>query len=643
MINYLDIRGAHLEIDDSTHLSLHLSNKMSYHWLGDSYIVPAPSPSARSAATFVSNDGQHMRSNESNDSAYCSAVEPCSWDSSYLEPFTSECYEQSDPYPEIPQMVNDQAQAQNSTLDDERMLPPSWETELDFITNRRFFVHPSTGHSQLFFPKAGDEYALAAQKVGKLQSTNVPNGKDYMQASNLSIYENNGFFGTHSEQSRCTMVAPLGIAKSAGKGEVRGHALGLGMTSLNENSGDGPIKLDYGNDTQNQARKRQEGSRPTATTQSTLRKVEEPSRDTLRSVEENQLWTATSAPIHTHQTSKSEKDSNLRKVASVRVKNKRRFGDPVDVLDPHKSEKTAKSTGATVVATIKAWGRRVRSVNTRARNSFIRSNKQASEPPGIPKPLQEQHMITKPPVTLSVGTEMSPVSKVNASHQQRDLRIGEPGILPKLDQVPNEVPLSDPVEEKRVVADRRITPQDSFSSDTTCPEDETDWAGDSDSEDFDPEMFRRLCVYGDNEHTVSPGLVQALMDPAKVELVDRIMGEFWTIFNQDWATNMRQCSPGSTSRTNSGVSSNQASEITTSKHSREMRDDSPSDKDDKSRGAKRPRMVATSSVDLNETLKFACPYRKRDPRKYNVQNWRPCALTPHKTVARVKLVTFAPK
>ncbi|KAH8751437.1 hypothetical protein BGZ57DRAFT_735818, partial [Hyaloscypha finlandica] len=33
---------------------------------------------------------------------------------------------------------------------------------------------------------------------------------------------------------------------------------------------------------------------------------------------------------------------------------------------------------------------------------------------------------------------------------------------------------------------------------------------------------------------------------------------------------------------------------------------------------------------------FACPYRKHNPRKYCVRDWRTCALTPHKTVARVK-------
>ncbi|KAN0102569.1 hypothetical protein V8E51_010882 [Hyaloscypha variabilis] len=44
-----------------------------------------------------------------------------------------------------------------------------------------------------------------------------------------------------------------------------------------------------------------------------------------------------------------------------------------------------------------------------------------------------------------------------------------------------------------------------------------------------------------------------------------------------------------------------------------------------------------SMPNANETAPgFACPFRKRNPRKYCMKNWRSCALSPHKTVARVK-------
>ena len=39
--------------------------------------------------------------------------------------------------------------------------------------------------------------------------------------------------------------------------------------------------------------------------------------------------------------------------------------------------------------------------------------------------------------------------------------------------------------------------------------------------------------------------------------------------------------------------------------------------------------------DMN-VLRFACPYRKGNPRTYNVATWKSCALTPLASIARVK-------
>jgi hypothetical protein len=56
------------------------------------------------------------------------------------------------------------------------------------------------------------------------------------------------------------------------------------------------------------------------------------------------------------------------------------------------------------------------------------------------------------------------------------------------------------------------------------------------------------------------------------------------------------------------------------------------------RGPKRPRGVSSSPGNLDNVPKFACPYRKHNPRTYCIGSWRSCALTPLKTVARVKFV-----
>jgi hypothetical protein len=65
-------------------------------------------------------------------------------------------------------------------------------------------------------------------------------------------------------------------------------------------------------------------------------------------------------------------------------------------------------------------------------------------------------------------------------------------------------------------------------------------------------------------------------------------------------------------------------------------EDDQEGKDGEEQSPKRPRTILAPPQNPDDNAKFACPYRKRDPRKYCVQFWRPCALTPQDTVARVK-------
>ncbi|KAH8810060.1 hypothetical protein F5882DRAFT_282327 [Hyaloscypha sp. PMI_1271] len=117
------------------------------------------------------------------------------------------------------------------------------------------------------------------------------------------------------------------------------------------------------------------------------------------------------------------------------------------------------------------------------------------------------------------------------------------------------------------------------------------------------------------------------------------------LLRQDWAarTQNQGNTPGeapngtyqSKPRTPSQVSSNNRRR----QYSGEDNDnggpgDGDGDGDDDDQRA--PKRVRASSFPANDNAKFACPYRKYDPRKYCVQNWRPCALTPLENVARVK-------
>jgi hypothetical protein len=43
-----------------------------------------------------------------------------------------------------------------------------------------------------------------------------------------------------------------------------------------------------------------------------------------------------------------------------------------------------------------------------------------------------------------------------------------------------------------------------------------------------------------------------------------------------------------------------------------------------------------SQPKTDQSVEFACPYRKHNPRKYSVRDWRSCALTSFNSIARVK-------
>jgi hypothetical protein len=208
-------------------------------------------------------------------------------------------------------------------------------------------------------------------------------------------------------------------------------------------------------------------------------------------------------------------------------------------------------------------------------------------------------------------------------------------------------------DEHRVSAETADGTPASLMAESTGSEDETDWESDIDRcehlQIFSHEYSKGL----ENEHSLAGPFISLF----KSKLVDRIMQEFWLIFNQDWTSNLRQCNPsnsgsgpGTTSQetfkssTDNGSlkdGSNQTyNQDTTSKRSRQYGDDPPSDEDD-GIGPRLPRRVSRSPENGHDGRKFACPYRKHNRRKYCLPNWRTCALTPQVTVARLKFVTLA--
>jgi hypothetical protein len=182
-----------------------------------------------------------------------------------------------------------------------------------------------------------------------------------------------------------------------------------------------------------------------------------------------------------------------------------------------------------------------------------------------------------------------------------------------------------------------------FMTDSTIVEDLTDWEEDSDGDNYvhQVECDYSALVQRDVEYQ---SLIGDSLEPVKREMVDRLMEEFWIIFHQKLFTDFRKCpsNPGdsaSTSRSTFGFEFGQGSLAGGNPgggQNGDERDDENFGNDPKDGpGGKGTQPEFPPNTDQTPAV-FACPYRKHNPRKYCVRDWRTCALTPHKTVARVK-------
>ncbi|KAG4436548.1 hypothetical protein IFR05_007986 [Cadophora sp. M221] len=194
-------------------------------------------------------------------------------------------------------------------------------------------------------------------------------------------------------------------------------------------------------------------------------------------------------------------------------------------------------------------------------------------------------------------------------------------------------------------------------------EDESDWGEDDSTSSVQDMHFPGFSAFAKQDvlspDQVKQSLTRPVFSPMKQELIDRIMNEFWVIFNQDSeatqnsspATNSIE--PTETERGSSFVAgessqnvepdtvvnsidmSQKSTRSTLGRRKREDDDDQDSNSKE-GRNPKRPRMLLSPPRNADDSTKFACPYRKRDARKYCVKYWKACALTPQDTVARVK-------
>lgn len=186
--------------------------------------------------------------------------------------------------------------------------------------------------------------------------------------------------------------------------------------------------------------------------------------------------------------------------------------------------------------------------------------------------------------------------------------------------------------------------QSSSITESTLLDDTTDWGEESDLESYD---YRN--GPGDQAHLLrstenSQGILKETLEPMKREMVDRLMAEFWIIFKQKWQSGTREC--GAASRKSTSTSGSAAgSKIPAVTQTREnaagprggggQENENPDENFEKDLGGSGNPPASPSNTDQTAPG-FACPYRKRNPRKYCVRDWRACALSPLRTVARVK-------
>ncbi|KAL5314874.1 hypothetical protein ACEPPN_017524 [Leptodophora sp. 'Broadleaf-Isolate-01'] len=136
-------------------------------------------------------------------------------------------------------------------------------------------------------------------------------------------------------------------------------------------------------------------------------------------------------------------------------------------------------------------------------------------------------------------------------------------------------------------------------------------------------------------------LLQSVLDPRRQALVEKIMDEFWQIWDSDWSSGIKQCasqSPSSTGDVQAPQSIACSSTGTARQQKRQRQDSNERDENDENDDdfPRRPTKRTLLSGKLSSGKKFACPFRKYNPAKYSINEYHTCALTGQDTISRLK-------
>jgi hypothetical protein len=150
--------------------------------------------------------------------------------------------------------------------------------------------------------------------------------------------------------------------------------------------------------------------------------------------------------------------------------------------------------------------------------------------------------------------------------------------------------------------------------------------------------------------------IAPVLDPMRQALVDRVMDEFWIMFNRGAGMGLRVrareppgTSESSSEPTRSTTSSNGTSLQPSQRKRQRGNDDDPDDDNNNPNNNNqndlgKPHQSYHSSRTF-ESKRFACPFLKHDPRTYNIYSHRVCSLSHWDKISRVKyaIAPFKPK
>jgi hypothetical protein len=141
-------------------------------------------------------------------------------------------------------------------------------------------------------------------------------------------------------------------------------------------------------------------------------------------------------------------------------------------------------------------------------------------------------------------------------------------------------------------------------------------------------------MYGDPEN-----VLEEVLDPMRQTIVDRVMNEFWVLFNQTWSANITQHTGNSATVLSPSMggmpATSQKSSGTTQRKRQRSEDEEPPDESNDKR-PQQPGKGLCEGSDSGDRPRFACPFRKHNPRRYGVHSHSVCALSSWETIARVK-------